>query len=463
MRKKTKIIATIGPSSYTPPILKKLAEVGVDVARFNFSHADYEKTSAWFKSIRDNNLPMALMLDTKGPEIRTGEVRGALELNEGDKVTFTIEQGVYEDTKKVSVNYENFLTDIRAGETIVSIDSGAFFVKILSVNGKDAIGEVIKGSGKITTKRHINFTTGEDTTQPTLGDKDWKDIDFGIKEKVDFIALSFTITAKDIEDLREYCAKRGHVPAIIPKIENQKGIDNLEEIIRASDGVMVARGDLSDETPYYNVPKIQREIIEMGHLYSKPVIVATQMILSMCDNIRPTRAEINDVATAVLLGADVIMTSDETGKGKYPVESIETMSEIASHNEEQLEYLDELVFSNDDDNVTIIKGAIENLKNTSVGAVVVITKSGKIINQLAESHISQHIYAFTDNELSTNKARLSFGIIPNTIEFSDDYEKTIGIAISKVKKDNSEIKKVLIISYQKVNGNEYPLISVRNI
>jgi pyruvate kinase len=459
--KKTKIVATIGPASWTLEGMKEIADTGANIARFNFSHADHGKTKEQFDIIKNNNIPLAIMLDTKGPEIRTGEVKTALEVKTGDKITLTTEQGVYEDTGKISVNYKEFLSDAKIG-SILSVDSGAFFIQVKEIKNNDIIVEVIKGSGKITTKRHINFASGEDTTQPTLGEKDWKDIDFGIQEEVDFVALSFCRTSKDITDLREYCTKRGHVPAIIAKIENQKGVDNIEEIIQASDGVMVARGDLSEEIPYYKVPQIQKDIVELCQFYSKPVIIATQMVLSMCENIRPTRAEINDVATAVFQGADATMTSDETGKGKYPTESIRIMSEIVSNNEPQALSIDEKI---DDKsiNTEITKAAVAGI-NTIIGidAVVVITKSGEIANDVSQADLSVPIFAFTNNTLATNKLRLRYGVLPHTIDFDKDYEKTIQIAFSEVKKTEN-IKKVLLISYYLVGDKEYPLITIRDL
>jgi pyruvate kinase len=462
--KKTKIVATIGPASFDVGVIGNLIKAGVNVARFNFSHERHENASKVFKEIRDAKLPIAIMLDTKGPEIRTGEVEGQISVDIGDKITFTIEQNVMKTINdKLSVNYDNFITDAKVG-TILSIDSGAFFVKINDIKDKDAFGEVIKGSGKITTKRHINFSTGENTTQPTLGEKDWKDIDFAIQEKCEFIALSFCRTAKDVKELREYCAGRGYFPSIIAKIENKTGVDNLEEIVKMSDGIMVARGDLSDETPYYKVPAVQRKIIELCKKHAKFSIVATQMIYSMCENIRPTRAEVSDIANAVFQGADCTMTSDETGKGKYPIESIEAMSDIVSYNEPNPTFFGENELTNKEVSLMVAKGAVGALENVDgIGGIVVISKTGETVRHIASLHSPYPIFAFVDNEFLANKLRVIFGVVPSVLEFNSDYEKTLEKSLEIVKEKDSNIRKVLVISYYMANGKEYPLITVKEI
>jgi pyruvate kinase len=462
MVKKTKIISTIGPATFDFDMLKKLAETGTNIARFNFSHADYDNSSKIFKQIREAKLPLAIMLDTKGPEIRTGEVEGAIEVKNGDKIILTIEKGVMKSLNdKLSVNYDNFITDAKIG-TIMSVDSGAFLLEVEKVSGKDVYTKIIKGNGKLTTKRHINFTTGEDTSQPTLGEKDYKDVDYAAKENCDFIAFSFVRSAKDVNELREYCKKKNYFPSIISKIENQAGVDNLDEIVQVSDGIMVARGDLSEEVPFYKVPQIQREAVQLCKLYEKSVVIATQMILSMCDNIRPTRAEVNDVATAAFQGADCTMTSDETAKGKYPIESIETMSKIISYNEPQIE--EGIETSDEDIKKEVAKGAVEALGNISgVQAIVVLSKGGKIVAGISSVYSALPIYAFTENEHNANKLRIQYGVQPDAITFESDYEKTITNALDKVKSKDKSIKRALVISYSLVNGKEEQLISVRSL
>lgn len=465
--KKTKVIATTGPASASYEVLKGLADAGANIIRFNFSHAKFDEAKAKFDIIRQNNLPLGILLDTKGPEIRTGEVRGEYPVKLGDKITFTTDAGIYEDTGKVSVNYKEFIKDVHVG-TILTIDSGLIFAKVLEVSGSDVITEVIKGGGKITTKRHMNFTTGEDTSQPTLGEKDWKDIDFGIQEKVDFIALSFTRSAKDVIELRNYCQERGHVPSIVAKIESQLGVDNLEEIVEASDGIMVARGDMAVEIPYYQVPQVQEQCIELCNYYAKPVIIATQMLQSMCDAVRPTRAEVNDVAIAAMHGADVTMTSDETAKGKYPVDSIQVMSEIVGYNEEAGS------IENDTDSVeeigfAVARGAVAGLAESGgVDGIVLISNSIDLARHISKTRTPYPIYAFANNLLSVNKMRMFYGVQPNLIDFkelnnNDACEDSVRKALTIVKSIDNACKRVLLLFDFTVNETNTPVIMIREV
>ncbi len=334
LKKRTKIVATLGPSSSSKETIKSLYENGVNIFRLNFSHGTHESHGELIDTIRSLNLNCGIMLDTKGPEIRVGEVRTKLPLKLGDKFTMTIEKGIYEDTKKLSVNYKGFINDVDIGDIIV-IDSGVIKAKCINKNKTDLEFEVINGQCDITTKRHINLY-GKKVSLPTVTEQDWKDIDFGIEKKVDFIALSFVRSGKDIIEVKEHCLKKGLNISIISKTENYESTENLEDIIKESDGVMVARGDLSCEISFGKVPSIQKKMITLCSYYNKPVIIATQLVLSMVDNIQPTRAEVSDVGNAIFEGADAIMTSDETTKGKNPILVIQTMSKIAKESEDSL-------------------------------------------------------------------------------------------------------------------------------
>lgn len=333
--KRTKIVATIGPKSESPEILKELSKAGVNIFRLNFSHGSHEEHGKKIDTIRKLKLSGAIMLDTKGPEIRTGEVRDKLFVKVGDKFTMTTEKGVYEDTGKISINYKDFLKDVNVGDTIV-FDSGVMLAKATKKTKTDIDFEVVEGQTNITTKRHINLF-GKPVSLPTVTEQDWKDIDFGIEKKVDMIALSFVRTGKDVKDVKEYCAAKGHKNVqIISKIENYEATQNLEDIIIESDGIMVARGDLACEIPFSKVPAMQKKIVALCSFYKKPVIIATQMLLSMVDNIQPTRAEVSDVANAVFEAVDAVMTSDETTKGVDPVNVIKTMAKIVKDTEHEI-------------------------------------------------------------------------------------------------------------------------------
>lgn len=466
--KRTKIVSTIGPKSQDPKILKKLSEAGVNVYRMNFSHGDHEEHGGKIDNIRKLGLPGAIVLDTKGPEVRTGEVRNPFEVKVGDKFTLTIDKGVYEDTGKISVSYPEFIKDVEVGNILV-FDS-VMQAKITEIKKHDIFCEVIKGKGKIDSKRHINLM-GRHVSLPTLTENDWKDIDFGIEKKVDFVAMSFCRSAKDIEELRSYCKKKGHVPGVIAKIENAEAVDNLEEIVEAADAVMVARGDLADEFPFARVPQIQRMIIELCREYAKPVIVATQMLGSMLTNIKPTRAEISDVANAVYQRTSATMTSEETAKSIDPVNTVETMAEIINCAEEEFisdpsMFTKEDLDSNEYINEQLVISSLQTLNSTiGVDSIVVLTKSGRMAEIISNERPEYPIFAFTDNELSTNKLHLSWGVVPNTIKFdSKNYEKTIEEALKQVKAFKKyKAKKCLLVSYSVVDGKEYPLISIRDV
>jgi pyruvate kinase len=466
--KRTKIIATIGPKSQDPKILKKLSEAGVNLFRMNFSHGDHAEHGAKMDSIKKLGLPGAIILDTKGPEVRTGDVVNEFEISTGDKLTLTIDKGVYDDTKKLSVNYPEFIKDVEEGN-ILLFDS-VMQVTIDSIKGHDIFCTVTKGKGKIASKRHINLM-GRHVSLPTLTKADWEDIDFGIEKKVDYIALSFCRNAKDVEELRSYCKKKGHIPGIISKIENAEAVENLEEIVQASDAVMVARGDLADEFPFARVPQIQKMIIELCSMYAKPVIVATQMLLSMVTNTKPTRAEISDVANAVYQRADSTMTSEETAKSVDPVNTIETMSEIINVAEEEF-ISDPSMFDKediDDDEYINQQLAISSLNMlddvVGVDSIVVLTKTGRMAEIISNERPEYPIFALTDNELTCNKLALPYGVYPILINFNTkDYENTIQEALKAVKSFKAyKTKKCLLISYYNVNGKEYPLVSIRNI
>ena len=329
--KLTKIVATLGPASNTPEIIKKLYEVGVNVFRLNFSHGTHESHGKMIDLIKSLKLNAAIMLDTKGPEIRIGEIRDKVHCKIGDTFILTINEGVYEDTGKISINYPGFIDDVDIDDVIV-IDSGILQAEAIDKNDTDITFKVIEGECDITTKRHVNLH-GRPVSLPTVTEQDWKDIDFGIEKKVDFIALSFVRTAEDVAEVREHCRKKGENIQIISKIENFESTQNLEDIIVESDGIMFARGDLSCEISFGEVPTMQKKVVSLCSYYNKPVIIATQMVLSMVTNIQPTRAEVSDIGNSIFEGADAIMTSDETTKSLNPVNVIKTMAKVVRETE----------------------------------------------------------------------------------------------------------------------------------
>lgn len=338
--KKTKIICTMGPNTNDRDLMKALAENGMDIARFNFSHGDYEEQKSrldMLKSIREElGLPVAALLDTKGPEIRTGLLKDEkkVTLVEGQTYTLTTREIVGDETIG-HINYGGLNEDVTAGNRIL-IDDGLIELEVQKVNGTDIVCKVING-GELGMRKGVNVPNVK-IKLPALTDKDKADIQFGIEQGFDFIAASFVRTADAVREIREILDAAGSSIQIIAKIENAEGIENLDEIIEASDGIMVARGDMGVEIPAEQVPHIQKTIIRKCNMACKPVITATQMLDSMIRNPRPTRAEVTDVANAVYDGTDAVMLSGETAMGKYPVEALKMMAQICEASEEYLDY-----------------------------------------------------------------------------------------------------------------------------
>lgn len=455
----TKIVATIGPASESELMIKKLSKAGVNVFRMNFSHGDHAEQGAKMDKIRKLGIPGAILLDTKGPEIRTGKVNDAIHVKKGDKLVLTINEGVYEDTGKLSVNYKEFIKDVKIGDVIV-VDSGDILIKAKRKTKTDVHCEVVKGKGKITSKRHINLQ-GKKVTLPTVTEKDWKDIDFGIKKKVDFIALSFVRTAADIREVRKYCRKKKQDIKIIAKIENFEAVQNLEEIVIESDGVMVARGDLACEITFPKVPQVQRRTMELCSVYNKPVIVATQMLLSMTNNINPTRAEVMDVSTAVVDGADAVMLSDETTKGVDPVNVVTMMKDIIVETEKSIAKEKMFMYSDETVRDHFAQSAVLMADNIDeINGIVVISRDGTLAQTVSNYETTAPIFAFTDNTKIKNQMELLRGVNPFEIKLSNNVE-TVVKAIKKTfdKIHHLKIKKYVFL----YNKDDVPVLEIRKM
>lgn len=339
--KKTKIVCTMGPNTDNREIMKELALNGMDVARFNFSHGDHAEHRhrlEILESVREElGIPIASLLDTKGPEIRTGKLKDGkkVTLKEGDLYTLTTEEIVGDETRGY-INYAELAEDVKPGDRIL-IDDGLIELHVREVNGTDIVCRIENG-GELGEKKGVNVP-GVRVKLPALTDKDKEDIRFGVDAGFDFVAASFVRNADAIREIREILDEKGSAMQIIAKIENEEGIENIDSIIEASDGIMVARGDMGVEIPAEKVPHIQKMIIRKCNLACKVVITATQMLDSMIRNPRPTRAEVSDVANAVYEGTDAVMLSGETAMGSYPIEAVRMMSQIAEESEKYLDYM----------------------------------------------------------------------------------------------------------------------------
>ena len=334
LKKKTKICATLGPASNDPKTIMQLYNSGVNMFRLNFSHGSYDWHKKLISDIRSLKIPVGIMLDTRGPEIRTGEIKTKVSVKEGDKITLTIKNGIYEETNKISVSYLGFINDVNEGD-LITIDSGKSIAKAIKKKEDEIDFEIIEGKCDITTKRHINLK-GKPVNLPTLSEDDYKDIDFALEQNVEFLALSFVRNEKDVIDLKKYIKWKGKNTEIYSKIESFESILNLEKIIENSDGVIFARGDLACETSFEDLPTLQKKVCSLCSYHNKPICIATQMLISMKNNYLPTKAEISDVANAVFDGVDGVMTSDETAEGKRPLHTINTMVKILKETEMNL-------------------------------------------------------------------------------------------------------------------------------
>ncbi|WP_210468604.1 pyruvate kinase [Sporosarcina sp. 6E9] len=418
--RKTKIVCTIGPASETPEILEELIDAGMNVARLNFSHGDHAEHKARIDRIneaaRKKGKVVGILLDTRGPEIRTHSMKdGRVDLVTGQYLNISMTE-VEGNSDVFSVTYDKLIEDVGVGSTIL-LDDGLIQLEVI---GKDEDNGLIKtlviNSGTLKNKKGVNVP-GVQVQLPGMTEKDANDILFGIKEGVDFIAASFVRRASDVMEIRSLLEENdGADLQIIPKIENQEGVDNIDEIITVSDGLMVARGDLGVEIPSEEVPLIQKKLIEKCNQAGKPVITATQMLDSMQHNPRPTRAEASDVANAILDGSDAIMLSGETAAGLYPVESVKTMVKIALHTEEAVDYRS-LVSTRRREkqgNLTeaIGQSAAYTALNLNVKAVLAPTRSGHTAKMIAKYRPGCPVIALTSSEKCSKKLSLVWGIYP---------------------------------------------------
>ena len=432
--KRTKIVCTLGPASEKEEVLTALIENGLNVARMNFSHGSHEEHKGRMdlvKKVREKlNKPVAILLDTKGPEIRTGNFdQPEVLLEEGQKFTITMKD-VMGTKEMCTVSYKGLANDVVAGDTIL-IDDGLVGLRVNEINGDDILCTV-ENSGIVKNHKGVNVP-GVKINLPALTDKDVSDIEFGISQGIDFIAASFVRKVSDVLAIREILERNNATDIqIISKIENQEGVDNLDDIIAVSDGIMVARGDLGVEIPTEEIPVVQKLMIAKCNEAGKPVITATQMLDSMMRNPRPTRAEVTDVANAIYDGTDAIMLSGETAAGKYPVEAVKTMATIAKRTEETLDY-DKLLNKNSRNNATVT-GAISHATcttavNLNASAIITSTSSGHTARMVSKCRPKCPIIATTNDERVMRRLALSWGVYPVKSEIAGNTDEVIENAI----------------------------------
>ena len=436
--RKTKIICTLGPS--TDGVLRQLMESGMNVGRFNFSHGTHEehaKRVQEFDALRKElNLPVARLLDTKGPEIRIGDFEnGSIMLKEGQKFTLTTEE-MLGNEEKVTVSYKELPQDVKEGNNIL-IDDGLINMRVDKTTNTDIECTVLNG-GKISNKKGVNVPN-VDLSMPFMSEKDKSDLLFGIEHDFDFIAASFTRTADDINEMRQFLKDHGETDVkIIAKIESNQGVANIDSIIEAADGIMVARGDMGVEIPLEEVPSIQRMIIKKVYKSGKYVVTATQMLDSMIKNPRPTRAEATDVANAVYEGTSAVMLSGETAAGKYPVEAVQTMVKIAERAEKDIDYVSRLSKRKINQESTISDAvshsACTMAADIKASAIISVSMSGRTVRMVSKYRPESPIIAGCIQSKVWRQMALSWGVTPIYIDKASDSEELFANAIDAAKK-----------------------------
>ena len=444
--RKTKMICTIGPASENPEILSQIIEAGMNASRHNFSHGDHEEHAGRINLVKDlakkYNKEIAIMLDTKGPEIRTGKFEPKkVELKSGDDFVIYAGGDVVGDTTKCTVTYEGLANDVKSGDTIL-IDDGLVGLRVESVDG-NKINCKVMNTGFVGTHKGVNVP-GVSIKLPALTEKDVADLKFGCEIGVNLVAASFIRKAADVKAIRKVLAENGgeHIQ-IFSKIENQEGVDNIDAILEASDGIMVARGDLGVEIPMEKLPAVQKMIIEKCNAVGKPVITATQMLDSMIRNPRPTRAEVSDVANAIYDGTDAIMLSGESANGDWPVEAVQTMAKIAIEAEKQLDY--KISTSKAKKHIPAIAGVISRAAANAAyelqaSAIISSTQSGATAGRLSQCRPDCPIVAVTPDEKVAKKLALFFGVYPVVSGKMESTDHMMEASV-KVAEENGFVKK----------------------
>lgn len=443
--RKTKIVCTLGPSTDNIETMRALAQAGMNVARMNFSHGSYDEHLGRLNMLRrvreELNMPIAALLDTKGPEIRVKTFeKGKVMIKEGDTFTLTT-RDIIGNEKEVSITYEGLPHDVKEGTRLL-LDDGLIELRAVSVTDTDIVCTVVNG-GPVSDKKSVNVP-GASLNMPYMSEKDKADILFGIKNGYDFIAASFVRSAADILDIREILDReKCDTIRIIAKIENAEGVENIDEILSVSDGVMVARGDMGVEIDFAEIPIIQKSLIQKCCDLGKPVITATQMLDSMISHPRPTRAEITDVANAIYDGTSAIMLSGETAAGKYPVEAVKTMNAIALRTEADINYNKRLMLRRHDAHAgvadAVARAACTTAMDLGANAIITTTRSGETARLVSKNRPQQPIIACVIDENVYRRLALCWGIIPTMMPVVETTDESVEMCI-RLSRENGYVK-----------------------
>ncbi len=465
--RKTKIICTIGPATDSYPMLEKLAHAGMDIVRLNMSQGDHESAAQVIKSIRTLNRklksPVAVLLDTQGPEIRTGDIADELELKNGSRITISVRDNVDVEASSIHINYDDLIDTVDVGDRI-TVDNGIINLEVLNKNESGTMDCKVIDGGILKSKRHVNLP-GIRVNLPAITKKDRADILFGLEQQVDFIALSFVREAEDIRELKALMGDKLGKIKIIAKIEDQSGVQNLDEILGEVDGVMVARGDLGVEINVAELPNVQRHIVQRCAEQGRRVIVATHLLESMIENPIPTRAEVTDVANAIYEEVDAVMLSGETTVGRHPVRCVEQLVEIAESTESftGLGFTKNLITDIDKQNLAIT--AVQLAETLQARGVVVITRRGFMADYVTNCHPQKtRIFAFTNDSQTRRRLILNRNLTPIRTAFSSDPEKTLQTAFDALKQREGFVggDKVVVIS-DVLAGSGIEAIQIRHL